>query len=184
MPKKGRVAQHLLERCRRMREKTAEKRKTEDEMRDASMRQSADPAPPPVLPAGQPPDTPAGPSTATVEASPPLSSAKKRKRLFVSDEADETVVDKHDYNILLPKSVLENIISKSVCGKCYSKPECSFGVRGVGTDSRMIITCSCEEDFCCISDELGHLRQGKKKYYSATMKTVYTCMLEGTSFMA
>lgn len=175
MPKKGKLLHLRTEKARKMTEKREAARGSRDGRgRDAS---SATPQ--------QPSATPGPSSSHTTPTSTPVeSSAKKRKRLFVSDDQGDTVVKKEDYNIIMQKSDLETLVSKMLCAQCHASPECSFDTYGTGTDSQGTISCQCDEKLYTLNSELKCFTHGRSKYYSFTMKLVYNSLLEGLSHRA
>lgn len=125
--------------------------------------------PPPTTPTSQPPPTTR------------LSSAKKRKKLF-GDEAVTGAVPEY-FTLLVTTSDIETMMNKAVCGECYCTPVCTFKTYGTGTDCETRVMCSCAGGYYTMNSEIFRLRRGKLKFFSVTMKLVYTAMLEGMSYL-
>lgn len=128
--------------------------------------------------------TPPTPGPSSRDTTPIVSSSKKRKRLFISAEDEKTVVDREQFNVMMSSGDMKDIMKKVMCCECRTLPVCSFSNLGMGTDNKCTISCECDDSIFEMNSEIVHLRQSRKKYYSNTMKIVYSSMLEGLSHSA
>lgn len=135
------------------------------------------------------PDATPQPSTSSlVPTASPVSSAKKRRRLFFSSpkktsKTGKVQVEKDKNMVFLSAGDVKKLSESVVCRDCFASPVCH--IKDVGLDSAVSVICSeCDKEILCSNPELTQFRCGKNKFYSNTMRLVYSCMLDGMSYMS